>query len=190
MNSCYRRFCKKQAPNEIVLVRGGRELCGKIHLAFAHLRAALDARGHSLMVKFQPSKLAMRVRSPLPAYNSVQGIFSVLGRLLRLRQIRRQGFRRFRTTRDIHKYKELPCWARRSLEQIGISGPSLVRKLLRICIKMMKIPSIQKNEGQTGAQKKIAPFSTAPYSSKRLGKILASPHRNVVRISDRAYEKF
>jgi hypothetical protein len=25
-------------------------------------------RGHSLMVKFQPSKLAMRVRFPLPAH--------------------------------------------------------------------------------------------------------------------------
>jgi hypothetical protein len=29
--------------------------------------AALIPRGHSLMVKFQPSKLAMRVRFPLPA---------------------------------------------------------------------------------------------------------------------------
>jgi hypothetical protein len=29
--------------------------------------AALAARGHSLMVKLQPSKLAMRVRFPLPA---------------------------------------------------------------------------------------------------------------------------
>ena len=27
----------------------------------------LSRRGHSLMVKFQPSKLAMRVRFPLPA---------------------------------------------------------------------------------------------------------------------------
>jgi hypothetical protein len=31
-------------------------------------------RGHSLMVKFQPSKLAMRVRFPLPA-GSLQGEF-------------------------------------------------------------------------------------------------------------------
>src|SRR6266550_3429100 len=30
--------------------------------------AALIPRGHSLMVKFQPSKLAMRVRFPLPAH--------------------------------------------------------------------------------------------------------------------------
>jgi hypothetical protein len=30
--------------------------------------SALRKRGHSLMVKFQPSKLAMRVRFPLPAH--------------------------------------------------------------------------------------------------------------------------
>jgi hypothetical protein len=30
-------------------------------------RGSLIPRGHSLMVKFQPSKLAMRVRFPLPA---------------------------------------------------------------------------------------------------------------------------
>jgi hypothetical protein len=30
------------------------------------------ACGHSLMVKFQPSKLAMRVRFPLPAHLSVK----------------------------------------------------------------------------------------------------------------------
>jgi hypothetical protein len=37
-------------------------------LALGVARASLDARGHSLMVKFQPSKLAMRVRFPLPAH--------------------------------------------------------------------------------------------------------------------------
>jgi hypothetical protein len=31
-------------------------------------RQFIPRRGHSLMVKFQPSKLAMRVRFPLPAF--------------------------------------------------------------------------------------------------------------------------
>jgi hypothetical protein len=39
----------------------------KNRLAFAPAHASFLLRGHSLMVKFQPSKLAMRVRFPLPA---------------------------------------------------------------------------------------------------------------------------
>jgi hypothetical protein len=39
----------------------------KNELALLPRRGSLIPRGHSLMVKFQPSKLAMRVRFPLPA---------------------------------------------------------------------------------------------------------------------------
>src|SRR5262249_48199321 len=50
--------------------------------------AALGARGHSLMVKFQPSKLAMRVRFPLPALRS---LFRLFVKNL-LRHVHRRGF--------------------------------------------------------------------------------------------------
>ena len=53
---------RKVAPERLPF----RDLAEK-HLATPRRRASLSARGHSLMVKFQPSKLAMRVRFPLPA---------------------------------------------------------------------------------------------------------------------------
>ena len=51
-------------------------------LACARQRGIFPSpRGHSLMVKFQPSKLAMRVRFPLPAERKLD--ISTTGRFTR-----------------------------------------------------------------------------------------------------------
>jgi hypothetical protein len=73
---------------------GGFRFCGLNHQASdsktswhqAGLRQIRERkRGHSLMVKFQPSKLAMRVRSPLPALPFSAGYSHFDAKLIALR---------------------------------------------------------------------------------------------------------